>query len=214
MQLTPIADLKVTQLRAICKRLKLSTAGNKPDLQATLRAHARLLNYRRTDDLKDYVVNTDNIDEEGEEEVESVASTVAPVTQSVPSAFPSVTSPAPVSTALFAYPALVTTTSSSVKPASQMTAMSLVEDVQRDRHTRTESIASLCGGTNVTSSTSRQNPFSTGSPQRSWIPSTENRILPTSAPFNSTKTSPPLTPPTTYAINSAGVNNARSRDNL
>lgn len=225
MQLTPISELTVVQLKSICKRLKLSKAGNKADLQATLRAHARQMNYRRTDDLKEYVVNTDNLGDE-DEEVEPVASTAAPAALPASLTLPSVTSPAPIPTSSFAFPAVVTTASSSEKPAAQGPAMSLLQDIQRERHSRAESIASLCGGTSVTASTTRQSGlYSTAFPQRSWIPDstrsenpwslgTPNRTVPTSAPFNSPKTSPPVTPPTSYGFNSAGVNEARSRDSL
>ena len=91
MQLTPISELTVVQLKSICKRLKLSKAGNKADLQATLRAHARQMNYRQTDDLKEYVVNTDNLGDE-DEETEPVASTAAPAALPASLALPSASS--------------------------------------------------------------------------------------------------------------------------
>jgi hypothetical protein len=149
MQLTPIADLKVVQLRAICKRLKLSTTGVKSDLQATLRAHAREMNYRRTSDLQDFVVNTDNIDGD-DDEPKIVASTAAPATLPASLAQPSVTSPAPIPKSSFAFPAEATTASSSANPDAQVTAISLLQHLRRDRHSRTENFATLCGETSVT----------------------------------------------------------------
>jgi hypothetical protein len=240
MQLTPIADLKVVQLKAICKRLKLSTSGVKADLQATLRAHARQMNYRRSEDLKDFVVNTDNIDSD-DDEPEIVASTAAPATLPASLALPSVTSPAPIPTSAFAFPspapiptssfafpAVSTTASSSAKPDAQMTTRSRLQDLQRDQHSRTESVATLCGGTSIINTANIQgglySTVSTAAQSGSWIPhsarpsnswskGTQNGTAPTSAPFSTTKTSPPVTPPTSYAFNSAGVNK-RSRDSL